>query len=190
MRRFRQISLRWLLIIVAVLALVIDRQTKQLRSVRQLRALGASVEYRYQYDNFDDIERYSLNVHAPEPVLVAWLGANMTSTVVSLTSSEAKDPSRVAELAARLPRLRTLAIQDCALADDDLRHLTALTELRGLYLRGTSITDSSLSTLRDMRHLRVLNIRGTSLSKDAIQSLKDGLPDTRIHSGESGNYMF
>lgn len=158
--------------------------TRQLRIAAELRAADARIYYRYQFENWDDPERYSRNSEAELRSFMRVAGPDIGSTIVDVSLSGPEDPARVAELCSKLPNLRRLAIQDCPLTDGDLHRLTGFKDLRGLYLRGTSITDASVASLKQLRRLRVLNVTETALSDEAVAELKMSLPNTRIHSGE------
>ena len=169
---------------MAFIAICLHFATKQWRIAAELRAADAVIYYRYQYDNWDDPERYSRNSDAVLHSLLRFAGPDFGSTIVDVSLVGPKDPSRAAELCSKLPNLRLLGIRDCPLSDDDLERFTNLNDLRGLYLRGTSITNESVATLRKFKHLRVLNVTETSLSAVAIDELKSALPNTKIHSGD------
>ena len=174
---------------VAVVAIAAAYITRQRRVANLLRAEGAVIDYRYQYDNWDT-ERYSRNSDAELHSMLRFVGPDIGSTIVRVSSRGSRDPSRVANLCSKLPKLRLLAIQDCPLSDGDIECFTGLRELRGLYLRGTSITDDAVPTLRTLKHLNVLNVTETSLSDVAIEELRKSLPNTRVRSGpESGSMM-
>lgn len=189
--RAPKFSMRLVLIAVGVLGVTFAIVTKQQRIASQLRKLNVRIEYRYQYDNWEDLNHYSLNGDAELSRVGNLLGPDLASTIVNISSTDSQNPSEIAKLASQLPHLRLLAIQDTALNDEALEYLVDLSELQGLYLRGTAITDASVETLSQMSHLEVLNIQNTNLSDWAIQSLRDALPETRIHTGYSsgGGFM-
>ncbi|TWU59510.1 Leucine Rich repeats (2 copies) [Crateriforma conspicua] len=181
--RISQFSIRALVVAIGFIAICLHFATRQQRIAAELRNADARIYYRYQYENWDDPERYSRNNRLELPSLIRFAGPDMVSTIVDVSLSGPEDPSRAAELCSKLPNLRLLAIQDCPLADSDLNQLAGLNDLRGLYLRGTSITDASVATLKELRHLRVLNVTETSLSEEALAELRQSLPNTKIHSG-------
>lgn len=187
--RVSRFSIRALVIAIALIAICLHFATRQRRIAAELRAADARIYYRYQYENWDDPERYSRNNEAELDSFIHVIGADIGSTIVDVSLSGPQDPPRVAELCSKLPNLRLLAIQDCPLSDDDLTRLTGLNDLRGLYLRGTSITDASVTTLKQLRHLRVLNVTETSLSEEAVAELRKSLPNTRVHSGARNGGM-
>jgi hypothetical protein len=188
--RVSRFSIRALVIAIAVIAICFHFATRQRRIAAELRAADAWIYYRYQYENWDDPERYTRNNEAELHGIIRFAGPDFGSTIVDVSLSGPDDPTRAAELCSRLPNLRLLAIQDCPLTDGDLKRLTGLNNLRGLYLRGTAITDASVTALKQLRHLRVLNVTETSLSEDALSELRQSLPNTRIHTGaHSGGRM-
>jgi len=190
--RVRKFSIRFLLVAVAVLAFSLAIVTHPFRIASELRASDPNIDlyYRYQYENYDDVDHYSLNHDATLDPLLNYVGPDFVSTIVKVSSQEADEPAEIAKLSSRLPNLRQLAIQDTPLKDVDLIPLVSLTQLRGLYLRGTAITDESVPTLRQIQSLRVLNIRNTSLSESAISQLRTALPNTRVHSGPASGGIF
>jgi hypothetical protein len=179
----RRYTLRSILVAVPIIALLASWQTNQLRVSRQLRAANVLLDYEYQFDDWYDEDRYTRNHDNRLPLLVRLLGPDVASNIVKLRSTQSNDPSHIAVLAAELPKLRTIAIQDCSLTDADLTWFAELTNLRGLHLSGTRITNDAVATLRQLRHLRVLNITNTALSNDAIELLRESLTETRIHTG-------
>lgn len=185
-----RISIRFMLLGLAVVAILLAIATRQQRIAFGLRQMDAQITYRYQYNHWEDPNHYSLDNDATLSPIGQRLGADLTSTIVTVRSSKASNPARIAQLASQLPHLRTLSILDSALNDRDLRHLTGLTELRGLHLCGTAITDESVDTLSRISQLVVLNVQDTRLSDSAIRSLKRALPNTRVHTGiRQGGYM-
>jgi hypothetical protein len=183
--RIRKFSLRFTLVAVAVLAAVFAYASKQRRIASLLRASDANVKlhYRFQYENYDDVKRYSLDHDAELAPALRFFGPDVASTIVSVSSTGSNDPFEIARLSSQLPHIRQLAIQDTPLKDRDLSPLVSLTKLRGLYLRGTAITDDSVAILLQIRSLRVLNVTNTSLSDSAINQLRQALPGARIHAG-------
>ena len=189
--RAPKFSMRLVFLAVGVVAVTLGIATKQRQIASQLRKLNVHIKYRYQYDNWEDLNHYSLNRDAELSRVGKLLGPDLASTIVNIRSADSQNPSEIAKLASQLPHLRLLAIQDTALNDEALKYLVDLSELQGLYLRGTAITDASVETLSQMSHLEVLNIQNTNLTDQAIQSLRDALPDTRVTTGYSsgGGFM-
>jgi len=168
-------------ILILALGYFANRCSKQRRIAASLVSNGAHITYRYQYDNYDNEYKYSLNPDATIPWLAEYIGIDYCSPIVDVSSHHADNPSRVAELAAQLPKLRLLSIQDTGLEDKDLRAFAGHQYLRGLYLRGTRITDGAVSYLATLKSLHVLNLHNTNLSPAAIDSLKAALPNTKIY---------
>ena len=194
MHRCLRISLRTLFLLLTVTAVWLGLHSiaakKQQRIGAALVSSGASIAYQYQFDNFDDEDGYSRNNDATPPWLARWIGIDYCSPIVKVSSLHADNPSGIAELSARLPKLRTLAIQECGLTDNDLKAFVGLQHLRGLHLRGTHITDGAVQFLDDLKSLKVLNLDDTSLSPAAIDSLRAALPNTRVHHSKSHGGSF
>ena len=188
--RSPKFSLRFALVAIGVFSVFAAMLTKQQRIAAQLRQHNVRIEYRYEYDNWDDLNHYSHNVDAELPSIRRLFGPDLASTIVSVSARNAEDPSAIAELASQLPHLRRVAIQDAPLTDHDLERFVGMRKLRVLHLRGTALTDSSIQTLGQMTQLGVLNLQNTILSDNAIDALRDALPNTRIHTGAtSGGFM-
>jgi len=168
-------------VLIVTLGYFANRSSKQRRIAAALASSGAYITYRYQYDNYDNEYKYSLNPDATIPWLAEYIGIDYCSPIVDVSSLHADNPSRVAELAAQLPKLRLLSIQETRLRDEDLRAFVGHRHLRGLYLRGTRITDGAVSHLATLKSLHVLNLHNTNLSPAAIDSLKAALPNTKIY---------
>ena len=182
--------MRWLLVAIALFAILVTVATSQLRIARQLRAEEVRIRYQCNYDNWDDLERYTLNAKAKPPMLVRFFGPDIGSTIVDISATACRNPARVAELSSQLSELRLLSIQECDLADSDLVPLLKLKKLRGLYLRDTKITDASIGVLKQMEQLKVLNLHNTELSSHAVANLQAALPNTKIHHGPGGRGFF
>ena len=189
--RARQLSLRFSLITIAVAAIALTYATRQRRIASHLRAFDSSVElyYRYQYNDYEDVDHYSLDRDAQLSPALSYFGPDVASTIVKVSSRGSDDPAEIAKFSSRLPHLRQLAIQDAPLKDADLLPIATLSKIRGLYLRGTAITDDAVTILSQLSSLRVLNVTNTSLSPEAIDRLRESLPDTRVHAGPSSGGM-
>jgi len=189
--RTRQLSLRFSLITIAVVAIAFTYATRQRRIASHLRASDSNIElyYRYQYKDYEDVDHYSLNRDAQLSHALRCVGPDVASTIVKVSSRGSDDPAEIARFSSRLPHLRQLVIQDAPLKDGDLLPIAALSNIRGLYLRGTAITDDAVAILSQLSSLRVLNVTNTSLSPEAIDQLREALPDTRVHAGPSSGGM-
>jgi len=177
-------------ILILTLGYFANQASKQRRIAAALVSSGAHITYQYQYDNYDNEHKYSLNPDATVPWLAEHIGIDYCSPIVDVSSLHADNPSRVAELAAQLPKLRLLSIQETGLRDEDLRAFVGHRYLRGLYLRGTRITDGAVSHLATLKSLHVLNLHNTNLSPTAIDSLKAALPNTKIYHCEPRRARF
>jgi serine/threonine protein kinase/WD40 repeat protein len=70
--------------------------------------------------------------------------------------------------------------------DNDLIHLSTLSDLRGLQLSGTETSDSGLVHLARLKQLRSIDLRETKVTPDGIAKLKLALPGCDIASSCSG----
>jgi hypothetical protein len=154
---------------------------KRRRIAAALVSSGAQITYKYQYDDYEDEYKFSLNPDATPPWLARYIGIDYCSPIVNVSSLGADNPSEIAELAAGLPKLRLLSIQETSLRDEDLKAFIRHQHLLGLYLRGTQITDGAVPHLATLKSLHVLNLYYTSLSPAAIDSLRAALPNTKVY---------
>ncbi len=60
--------------------------------------------------------------------------------------------------------------------DDELEHITGLTQLEWLNLKNTEITDEGLEYLRDLPKLYILELQGTKVTDAGVERLRATLP--------------
>lgn len=176
-RRYLRYSLRSLLVVATVVAVLlgykVNQVSRQRRAVRALLTERAIIMFDYQLD--------AAQASAPGPSwLTSWLGDDYFAHVQTVsflvpfmggpTSDNITDELLV-ELRS-LPRLEVLILEDCdRITDAGLRHLTGLRRLQELRLSRTKVTDDGLDSLSNMRQLKSLHLEETALTDDGLAKL-------------------
>ena len=75
----------------------------------------------------------------------------------------------------KLPALVTLSLNNTAISDNALSHLTKLKRLKRLHLKNTNITDDAIETLGSMDGLVEISIQGTQITPVGIAKLLIGI---------------
>ena len=176
-RRYLRYSLRSLLVVATVVAVLlgykVNQVSRQRRAVRALLTERAIIMFDYQLD--------ATQRSAPGRYwLTSWLGDDFFAHVQTVsflvpfmggpTSDNITDELLVHLRS--LPRLEVLILEDCdRLTDAGLRHLTGLRRLQELRLSRTKITDEGLDSLSSMRQLKSLHLEETALTDDGLAKL-------------------
>lgn len=187
-RRRLQFSVRILLLLVAVVAILlgyhVSRVHKQRVVVAELGKLWSQVFYDYQ-TTFD--QSWRRHVDPREPPQPAWvrrlLGddffADVTLVIVyDLPYYPVTDDTLVH--ISRLPKLRRLELVSPRITDRGISHLATLQELEEIDIFSSTVTDAGLLHLRSMPNLRILNIRDVQTSVEGLDRLRRALPDCHI----------
>ena len=182
-RRF-QISLKSLMICVAVIAVACGMFSKKLIEARKqemavgkIVRLGGSVDYDYQSDSGEWFQT-STGVSIPR-----WLrtivGDGMFATVecVNLHGSNVTD-ANVVQL--DLDKFPAIALSNTPITDHGLANLAGLTNLEVLRLDSTQITDAGLAHLESLSKLQVLFVKNTNVTPGGVKKLQQSLPNCRI----------
>ncbi len=170
-RRWFSISLRTLLLLVAVLAIWLGWQTnrarKQRRAVAAVLERGGTVRYLHQarthpirLENFH-LSAFDIAIESPGPDwLREFLGDDYFQDVifVALEGTGNDGGDQLAALVSGLPELEYLKLSSCGLTDDGLRHLSSNTTLRILGIDRNQITDDGLRHLADLTRLESLDV--------------------------------
>jgi hypothetical protein len=86
------------------------------------------------------------------------------------------DPSRLSDgqmhRVGRLIYMRELSLNDTAITDDGLSHLSGMQSLQKLWLHHTGISDAGLSHLKPLQSLRHLDLSQTRISDDGLAELE------------------
>ena len=72
---------------------------------------------------------------------------------------------------AKLPKLRSIAIEDSAITDNGLWHLAEKTSITGLDLSRTKVTDAGLAHLAKLAELDWLTLEQTAVTDDGLRHL-------------------
>jgi hypothetical protein len=147
-------------LIVVGLALIAFRHYSQGVAIREINAVGGSVETRPRWPDWlkqrigdERLRPYDEPIHA------------------RLSYSRARD-----ETLAQLHRLSGLKRLDCnatRISDAGLVHLRDMTSLEWLWIAGTPVTDSGLAELKGLTRLRELGLNGTQITDAGLVHLKE-----------------
>ena len=200
-RRWLQMSLRTLLILVTLLSVwlgvVVHRGERQRRAVAAIKQIGSVI---YENDTVDAL----LNVNQSASYWwLRWLPRDYFDNVYNVDLSESKvtDSSMVhlkvltrvevlnlsgatgvtdAGLAhiQDLSRLNWLILTDTPITDAGLVHIQGLTWLDSLYLDGTQVTDAGLRQLQRLTSLQGLYLSDTQVTDAGLDQLQ-GLTSLR-----------
>ncbi len=137
-RRWLQISLRRLLLLIALVA------------VAALAASWYEAPFRRQREAMAAIERAGGSYQAV-PAGPAWLrrlfGEDAFRNVTLVNVADCDEPAAYIDHIAALPALETLVVGGLAFADEHLRQLHGVTTLSGLVLDCTEVTDEGIAAI-------------------------------------------
>jgi hypothetical protein len=171
-RRWLQISLRTLLVVMALVA------------VAALAASWYEAPFRRQREAMAAIERAGGSYQA-SPAGPAWLrrlfGEDSFRNVTLVNVADCDEPAEYLDHVARLPALETLVVGGPDFTDEHVQRLHGLTTLTGLVLDCTVVTDDGIAALRDAlgdlevyrsqrRSIAALEKLGCALDKKPVAS--------------------
>ncbi len=81
----------------------------------------------------------------------------------------------------RLPRLRSLRLDDTAITDAGMVHLEKLENLLDIQLDRTNIGDAGLAHLHGLKGLRMVWISGTPITDEGVLDLERALPNVTVY---------
>lgn len=172
-RRSRiQISLRMLLIVVAIMSLVFGYQRRygrQHRAAERLEGYGAKITY-----------------HRSPVAWVPWLGDKVRD-VEAVDLSHRNPDAEAIQLLIRFPRLQRLYLARTQVSDDELTVIARLRNLRRLAVWGTRIRDPGVEALAGLENLQALDVHATSLSEKSLDTFAT-LPQLRELKFDFRNY--
>ena len=163
-RRWLQVSLRTLLILVTLLSIglgwFVHRGERQRRAVAAILEMGGSITYDSPAAaaEFFDFDR--------------WLPLDCFDDVciVDLYASKVTDAGMMHVKV--LPRLEGLKLAETHVTDAGLTHIQKLTELKWLTLDGTDVTDAGLAQLEGLTQLKYLSLNATQVTDVGLQQLQ------------------
>ena len=166
-RRWLQLSLRTLLILVTLLCValgwIVHRGERQRRAVAGLEELGAAIEYEAsdspRAERFFGLSRWLPRDYFDDVAGVDSLGSSVTDAGLSHIQG--------------LTRLKRLSVNGTQVTDAGLTHIRGLTRLEGLSLGGTQVTDAGLAHLQGLTQLKVLFLDGTQVTDAGLLHVRD-----------------
>jgi hypothetical protein len=110
--------------------------------------------------------------------------------VVSFNAGNSNlDDGMMAALAG-FPHLNRLYLNQTAVSDDGLKHLSKLTYLEYLNLYKTQVTDAGLAQLKDLKNLKNLYLWQTSVTENGLAKFASYLPQTVVNKGSVSDSIF
>jgi hypothetical protein len=178
-------------LIIAGLSLIAVRYYLQGVAIREMNAVGGSVDMRQQWPEWlrerigaERLRPYDEPVYAKLSYSRARdedLGQlRRLQGLKRLDCNGTKITDAGLVHVGGITSLQWLWLADTPVTDAGLAHLKGLTGLRELWLNGTGITDAGLAHLKDLTGLEWLFLRGTRVSDDGIANLKRDLPALQI----------
>lgn len=180
-RRWLQYSLRSLLALMAVAAVLLgwlryhlNQIAKERAAVAAIRELGGGVIYEetggVRDANGDLIER--------RPAGPEWLrrlfGDDFFDSI-DVIGYEGPHCREVLAQVENLRGLKFLSVTGRSVDDESLAHITKFRELRTLYLNNASITDAGVERLQALSNLEDLQLKNTPITDQAVEAIL-GLP--------------
>jgi hypothetical protein len=196
-RRWLQFSLRTLLIVVFLWALLfgwlglrLHRARRQRIAIEALEARSAWTLYDYQYvaeerPSFTyQYPHYGYAKHGDPPVS-EWLcdlfGVDFFASVVFVNKGWGNVGHGDLMHLDSFPNLEELQLYRTDVTDEDLAHLASLRRLRLLDVSSDDISDEGLTHLASLVSLEEVYLGGTKLTDAGIARLRDALPNARIY---------
>lgn len=173
-RRWMQVSLRTVLVLVTLLCVAlglwVGSAERQRRAVADIEKLGGDVKY---------VEP-AASEKFPVTYLRRWLPADYFDEIewVDLANTQVTDAG-LAYLQG-LTGLQALWLNNTHVTDAGLAHLQGLSRLQFLELAETEVTDTGLARLEGLTNLQVLALDNTHVTDAGLARLRKALPNCQI----------
>lgn len=187
-RRWRQFSLRTLMVVTAFvaaglswLAVKIRQAGEQRRAVEAVQKLRGAAWYDYQANENGTPEYYRPLI---KPAFLRdWFGTNFFHPIVGVSFSTGEltisgwgPETRISEENLQclegLVNLKALCLRRQPVGDKGLVFVCRLSELESLYMAETRITDNGLGHLKGLKQLRVLDLSNTQVTDAGLVHLR------------------
>ena len=175
-RRYLQISLRAMLILVAVCAVwfgvLAKRAHDQRAAVRRVIELGGRVVYDFQYDDSGEFREYRKDAKPPGwPWLRKLVGDEFFQEVVRVSLDGKNVTDDDLELIGKLRHLDHLSLNETSVSDSGLAHVRDLVHLQYLGLNETRVTSSGLEHVSNMKELDILVLGDSPVGDEGLEHL-------------------
>jgi hypothetical protein len=178
-RRWVQVSLRTVLVLVTLLCVVLGLWI--VPAERQRRAVAAMEEFggRVEYEGYD-----------PKGFLRRWLPKDYFDGVREVHFYRQTEPGLVHENQVTntglahlqgLTGVQGVGLNSTQVTDGGLAHLQRLASLKGLWLNDTQVTDDGLMYLKRLTRLQWLNLFSTQVTDAGVAQLQQVLPNCEIN---------
>jgi hypothetical protein len=156
----------------------LDAAVIQAEAVRKLEAVGASINYRHEWDYSRN--RFSGNPPPGGTFLRSILGDHfflIPDTII--LDSFSGESSALAPLG-KLSTVTALGLTESAIGDDVLPIVARISALEELSLYGTEITDEGLLTLAVLPNLRNLTVTNTRVTSKEVARFRTIRPQCQV----------
>lgn len=200
-RRWRQFSLRTLLVLVFLasiplswFAVKMQQAREQRQIVEAIQKLGGSVEYGVRFSDLI-VPRSLRNVLGDD--FFGSVSRVVFDDCQQVTDSELDHLNGLSQLESlslngtcvtdaglehlkRFPQLYWLSLDGTQVTDAGLKHLEGLGQLLLLSLNGSRVTDAGLEHLSGLTRLVRLSLADTKVTDEGVEELSKALPKTII----------
>jgi hypothetical protein len=159
------------------LGVVAKRAHDQKKVVREVLAMGGTVQYDYNYAGYG--ATYPRKTDPPGPArLRNVIGEDYFISVVEvnlgfLKAKPSTEPlTSVLRQLRNLPKLQTLDLVGTGATDSQLDYIADLTQLQTLRLSGAPIGDEGLIKLSRLKKLESLGVNGTQVTDKSLETLR------------------
>jgi Leucine-rich repeat (LRR) protein len=181
-RRWLQFSLRTMLLVTLLVALVlgwlaekIDVAWRQQRAAESILKLGGQVHYGYQFFSAPGTLSSGPPPRPPGPKWLRWLmGEHFFARVAVVTYPPGISDKDLKHLD-DLPYLTQIHLRGGTVTGAGLNHVWKHDKLRALTLRSVSVTDVDAANLAGLTQLEQLDLRHTPITDETVKTLS-GLP--------------
>ena len=192
-RRWWQISLRTLLILVTLLCVwlgwVVNRGERQRRAMWALQRMRGNISYdaprvssylglRSPRDYFYDVDFVSLSESSLTDAGMLYLKALTSLQRLHLNRTKVTDAG-LAHIR-DLTELESLELDATNVTDAGMAHIQCLTRLKWLHLTDTQVTDAGVLQLQGLTSLRFIDLRETQVTVAGAAKLREVLPKCHV----------
>jgi len=175
-RRLGRFSLRFLFVVMTIIAIYLGMLTVRARHQRQVvdmvLQLGGQVTYLHSRTKPDDPKEVDFNLQPPGP---DWLrnlvGQDYFLNVVLIHLQGKNITDDQLGMIAKLPYLDNLTLSDTQITDKGIAHLKNVKNLRVLFLSRTKIGDAGVAHLAGLTNLMDLHLNETNITDAGLVHL-------------------
>lgn len=190
---FFRFTLKRLVLAVACIAVLLaplawrkQLLQQQSHAVDELRAKGAVVWYRHEWDEFN---QPTYQVVSPNNWLDYLLGENSSAEADFVSFVEYAGSSQELGALANLPYLKEVAFVHGSVDEELIDILCQIPNLETLNLSDTNVDDRALERLAQQPHLEYLNIMGSKVTPEGVRTFHAARPDCLLTVAPDETFM-